>query len=204
MNVFLIILSGFGQHLDQRAPPLIVADMKLSDACQPYPGRRCPAHSFAAVGDQRSPNRVFFQLTIFPQYSEGNEVFEIEAEAGHADRRTARTQADDIRRSCGHDRSCPHPLWQRDTAWETSNRRRPTSIEARHVSGSSGCSVSQSRPEICRAGPQNAKPQKLVIVAIARRLIVIANAILKTDAPWQISAASIDTVAKAISRIGTL
>ncbi|WP_243700134.1 transposase [Paracoccus versutus] len=29
------------------------------------------------------------------------------------------------------------------------------------------------------------KPHKLVIVAIARRLIIIANAILKTGAPWQ-------------------
>ena len=29
------------------------------------------------------------------------------------------------------------------------------------------------------------KPHKLVIVAIARRLIIIANAILKTGVPWQ-------------------
>ena len=29
------------------------------------------------------------------------------------------------------------------------------------------------------------KPHKLVIVAIARRLITIANAILKTGTPWQ-------------------
>ena len=29
------------------------------------------------------------------------------------------------------------------------------------------------------------KPYKLIIVAIARRLITIANAILKTGVPWQ-------------------
>jgi transposase len=30
------------------------------------------------------------------------------------------------------------------------------------------------------------KPHKLVIVAIARRLVVIANAIFKTGVPWQL------------------
>ncbi|MET3794745.1 hypothetical protein [Aquamicrobium terrae] len=29
------------------------------------------------------------------------------------------------------------------------------------------------------------KPHKLVIVAIARRLVIIANAILKTSTPWR-------------------
>jgi len=32
---------------------------------------------------------------------------------------------------------------------------------------------------------ERGKPHKLVIVAIARRLITIANAILKTGRPWQ-------------------
>jgi transposase len=32
---------------------------------------------------------------------------------------------------------------------------------------------------------ERGKPNKLVIIAIARRLIIIANAIIKTGAPWQ-------------------
>jgi transposase len=32
---------------------------------------------------------------------------------------------------------------------------------------------------------ERGKPHKLVIIAIARRLIIIANAIIKTGAPWQ-------------------
>lgn len=31
---------------------------------------------------------------------------------------------------------------------------------------------------------QRGKPHKLVIIAIARRLITIANAVLKTGLPW--------------------
>ncbi len=35
-----------------------------------------------------------------------------------------------------------------------------------------------------------AKPHKLVIIAIARRLATIANAILKTGIPWQLQRSS--------------
>jgi len=37
---------------------------------------------------------------------------------------------------------------------------------------------------------ERGKPHKLVIVAIARRLITIANAIFKTGVPWRISSAA--------------
>ncbi|MFT7137059.1 MAG: transposase, partial [Akkermansiaceae bacterium] len=33
---------------------------------------------------------------------------------------------------------------------------------------------------------ERGKPHKLVIIAIARRLITIANAIIKTSTPWKI------------------
>jgi transposase len=33
---------------------------------------------------------------------------------------------------------------------------------------------------------ERGKPHKLVIIAIARRLIIIANAIIKTGTPWQV------------------
>ena len=33
---------------------------------------------------------------------------------------------------------------------------------------------------------ERGKPHKLVVIAIARRLVIIANAIIKTGVPWQI------------------
>lgn len=33
---------------------------------------------------------------------------------------------------------------------------------------------------------ERGKPHKLVIIAIARRLVIIANAIIKTGKPWQV------------------
>jgi transposase len=33
---------------------------------------------------------------------------------------------------------------------------------------------------------ERGKPHKLVIIAIARRLVTIANAIIKTGTPWQV------------------
>ena len=46
--------------------------------------------------------------------------------------------------------------------------------------------LSQSGSETSRAAPMmRGKLHKLVIVAIARRLVTIANAILKTGVPWQ-------------------
>lgn len=36
---------------------------------------------------------------------------------------------------------------------------------------------------------ERGKPHKLVIIAIARRLVTIANAIIKTGNPWQLQPA---------------
>jgi transposase len=39
---------------------------------------------------------------------------------------------------------------------------------------------------IARRLKERGKPHKLVIIAIARRLVIIANAIIKTARPWQV------------------
>ena len=45
-------------------------------------------------------------------------------------------------------------------------------------------------PAVAQRMKQRGKPHKLVIIAIARRLVTIANAILKTDLPWRMSSAA--------------
>ena len=55
-----------------------------------------------------------------------------------------------------------------------------------HVTGRAGRSLSQPRSEASRTGSQNTwHPLRLVIVAIARRRVTIANPILKTGLPWK-------------------
>ena len=54
------------------------------------------------------------------------------------------------------------------------------------VPGRTRSHMSQPASEVRRQAPQqNGKPHKPVIVAIARRLITIAHAVLKTATPWQ-------------------
>ncbi|MEN3167928.1 transposase [Gluconobacter sp. OJB] len=43
---------------------------------------------------------------------------------------------------------------------------------------------------VARRMKQHSKPHKLVIVAIARRLVTIANAVLKTGLPWRVTSAA--------------
>jgi transposase len=40
--------------------------------------------------------------------------------------------------------------------------------------------------QVAKRLKKRGKPHKLVIIAIARRLVTIANAIIKTGVPWQI------------------
>lgn len=43
---------------------------------------------------------------------------------------------------------------------------------------------------IAKRMKQHGKPHKLVIVAIARRLVIIANAVIKTGLPWRVISAA--------------
>ncbi|MCP1197691.1 hypothetical protein NKW84_17850 [Acetobacter senegalensis] len=60
----------------------------------------------------------------------------------------------------------------------------------RHVLFQAGLAASCHNPVSKTAAKrmkQRGKPHKLVIIAIARRLITIANAVLKTGLPWRMS-----------------
>ncbi len=59
----------------------------------------------------------------------------------------------------------------------------------RHVLFQAGLAAACHNPvlkPVAKRLKERGKPHKLVIVAIARRLVVIANAIIKTASPWQI------------------
>ncbi|WP_287674796.1 transposase [Acetobacter sp.] len=63
----------------------------------------------------------------------------------------------------------------------------------RHVLFQAGLAAACHNPvlkAVARRMKERGKPHKLVIVAIARRLITIANAVLKTGLPWRISSAA--------------
>lgn len=63
----------------------------------------------------------------------------------------------------------------------------------RHVLFQAGLAAACHNPvlkAVAKRMKQRGKPHKLVIVAIARRLITIANAVLKTGLPWRISSAA--------------
>lgn len=49
---------------------------------------------------------------------------------------------------------------------------------------------------VVRRMKERGKPHKLVIIAIARRLVSIANAVLKTGLPWRMSPTTLNTVAR--------
>ncbi|MCP1237958.1 IS110 family transposase [Gluconobacter kondonii] len=60
----------------------------------------------------------------------------------------------------------------------------------RHVLFQAGLAASCHNPVlkvVAKRMKDRGKPHKLIIIAIARRLITIANAILKTGLPWRIS-----------------
>jgi len=60
----------------------------------------------------------------------------------------------------------------------------------RHVLFQAGLAASCHNPvlkAVAKRMKQRGKPHKLVIIAIARRLVTIANAVLKTGLPWRIS-----------------
>jgi len=44
-------------------------------------------------------------------------------------------------------------------------------------------------PQVAKRLKERGKPHKLAIIAIARRLVTIANAIIKTGTPWQLQTA---------------
>nr|WP_080578958.1 transposase [Gluconobacter thailandicus] len=59
-----------------------------------------------------------------------------------------------------------------------------------HVLFQAGLAASCHNPvlkAVAKRMKQRGKPHKLVIIAIARRLVTIANAVLKTGLPWRIS-----------------
>ncbi|GAC88974.1 transposase [Gluconobacter thailandicus F149-1 = NBRC 100600] len=63
----------------------------------------------------------------------------------------------------------------------------------RHVLFQAGLAASCHNPvlkAVAKRIKQRGKPHKLVIIAIARRLVTIANAVLKTGLPWRISSAA--------------
>ncbi|MDI6653896.1 transposase [Gluconobacter japonicus] len=63
----------------------------------------------------------------------------------------------------------------------------------RHVLLQAGLAAACHNPVlkvVAKRMKQRGKPHKLGIVAIARRLITVANAILKTALPWRISSAA--------------
>jgi transposase len=60
----------------------------------------------------------------------------------------------------------------------------------RHVLFQAGLAASCHNPvlkAVAKRMKQRGKSHKLVIIAIARRLVTIANAVLKTGLPWRIS-----------------
>lgn len=59
----------------------------------------------------------------------------------------------------------------------------------RHVLFQAGLAAACHNP-VAKRMKERGKPHKLVIVAIARRLVTIANAVLKTGEPWRISSAA--------------
>ncbi|OAJ66125.1 IS110 family transposase [Gluconobacter cerinus] len=63
----------------------------------------------------------------------------------------------------------------------------------RHVLFQAGLAVACHNPVlkvVAKRMKQRGKPHKLVIVGIARRLITITNAVLKTGLPWRVSSAA--------------
>ena len=106
--------------------------------------------------------------------------------SGHADRGNAGTRPDDIRRGRSHERLAPVP---HDSGAMRGRRAIAGGRRAlRHVLFQAALAAACHNPvlkPVAQRLKMRGKPHKLVIVAIARRLVTIANAILKTGVPWQ-------------------